>query len=169
VLHTGVGGITEGDVLLAEASKAIILGFRVVADQRSRILAEQKGVEIRNYMVIYHLVEDLEKALKGMLAPEKTEKVTGHATVREVFKISRVGSIAGCIVTDGTIARNNRVRIVRDNVVMEDNRQLDSLRRFKEDVREVRTGLECGLKIVGYDDIKVGDVIESFTSVEIAR
>ena len=169
ILHTAVGGITEGDVLLAEASKAIILGFRVVADQRSRILAEQKGVEIRNYMVIYHLVEDMEKALKGMLAPEKTEKVMGHATVREVFKVSRVGSVAGCIVTDGILARSNRIRIVRDGIVLEDNRQLDSLRRFKEDVRDVRTGLECGLKIGGYDDIKVGDVIEAFTSVEVAR
>ncbi len=169
VLHSGVGGITEGDVLLAEASDAVVLGFRVVPDQRARVLAEQKGVEIRTYRVIYTLLEELEQALRGMLAPETVEQVTGRAEVREVFKISRVGTVAGCYVTDGTIARSAKVRLIRDNVVVEDERQLESLKRFKDDVREVRTGLECGMKIAGYDDVKVGDVIEAYRSVEVAR
>jgi translation initiation factor IF-2 len=169
VLHSGVGGITEGDVLLAEASKAIILGFRVVPDLRARQLAEQVGVEIRTYRVIYQLLEDVQQAVHGLLAPETAEKVSGRAEVRQVFKISRVGAVAGCYVLEGVIPRNAKVRIIRDNVVIEDERVLDSLRRFKDDVREVRTGLECGLKVAGYDDIKEGDVLEFYQKVEVAR
>ncbi|MHC4717603.1 MAG: EF-Tu/IF-2/RF-3 family GTPase [Planctomycetota bacterium] len=167
VLHSGVGGITEADVLLAEASKAIILGFRVVPDTRARVLAEKQGVEIRQYNVIYQLLEDLEQAVKGMLAPEIAEEVTGRMEVRQIFKISRVGTVAGCIVTDGVIARSHLIRIVRDSVVVEDQRQIESLRREKDDVREVRAGLECGLKVSGFDDIKVGDVFEAYQMVEV--
>jgi translation initiation factor IF-2 len=169
VLHSGVGGITEGDVLLAEASKAVILGFRVVPDGRARTLSEQEGVEIRTYRVIYQLLEEVQQAVRGMLAPEMAEKVAGRAEVRQVFKISRVGNIAGCYVLDGIITRQGKVRLIRNNVVVEDERQLESLRRFKDDVREVRAGLECGLKIVGYDDIKTGDIVEAYQSVEVQR
>lgn len=167
ILHSGVGGITEGDVLLAEASDAIVLGFRVTADNRSRLLAEQKGVEIRTYRVIYQLIEDIEQAVRGMLTPETVEKVTGRAEVREVFKISRIGTIAGCYVTDGLINRNAAIRLIRDNIVVVDERKLFSLRRVKDDVREVRAGLECGLRIADFNDIKVGDVIEAYQTVEV--
>jgi len=169
VLHEAVGGITEGDVLLAEASQAIILGFRVVADTRARALAEQKRVDVRTYRVIYRLVEDLQQAVVGMLAPDLTEEITGRAEVRELFKISRVGTIAGCFVTEGEVTRNSKIRIIRDNVVIEDGRELDSLKRFKEDTRDVRAGLECGMKFAGFDDVKVGDVIEAYQVVEVAR
>ncbi len=168
VLHSGVGGITEGDVLLAEASDAIVLGFRVTPDNRSRSLAEQKGVEIRTYRVIYQLIEDIEQAVHGMLTPETVEEVTGQAEVREVFKISRVGTVAGCYVTDGLVNRNAAIRLIRDSVVVVDERRLDSLRRVKDDVREVRAGLECGLRIADFNDIKVGDVIEAYQTVEVA-
>lgn len=169
VLHSGVGGITEGDVLLAEASDAIIQGFQVVPDQRSRALAEQKGVQVRTYRVIYQLLEDVEKALAGMLGVETMEEVAGQAEVRQIFKISRLGTVAGCYVTDGVISRNAKIRLIRDGVVTEDQRELESLRRFKDDVREVRTGLDCGIKIAGFDDIKIGDVIEAYQIVEVAR
>ena len=169
VLHEAVGGITEGDVLLAEASQAIILGFRVVADTRARALADQKRVDVRTYRVIYRLVEDLQQAVVGMLAPDLTEEITGRAEVRELFKISRVGTIAGCFVTEGEVTRNSKIRIIRDNVVIEDGRELDSLKRFKEDTRDVRAGLECGMKFAGFDDVKVGDVIEAYQVVEVAR
>ena len=169
VLHSGVGGVTEGDVLLAEASEAVILGFRVVPDQRARALAEHTNVEIRTHRVIYELLEELEQAVRGMLAPEIVEQVTGRAEVRAVFKISRLGTVAGCYVTEGMISRNTKVRLIRDNVLIEEERRLDSLKRFKDDVREVRSGLECGIKIAGFDDVKVGDVVEAYQSVEVAR
>ncbi len=168
ILHSGVGGITESDVLLAEASEAVILGFRVAADSRTRNMAKQKGVDIRIYRVIYHLIEEIEQALRGMLAPEIVEQITGQAEVREVFKISRTGTIAGCYVNDGLVARNATVRLIRDGIVVTDGRQLASLRRFKDDIREVRAGMECGLRIGDFDDIKVGDVIEAYRSVEVA-
>ena len=168
ILHYGVGGVTEGDVLLAEASDAIILGFRVTADNRARVLAEQKGVEIRTYRVIYQLIEEIEQAVRGMLTPETAEEITGRVEIREVFKISRLGTIAGCYVTDGLINRNATTRLIRDNVVVVDERKLESLRRFKDDVREVRSGMECGLRIADFDDIKVGDVIEAYQMVEVA-
>lgn len=169
VIHSAVGGITESDILLAEASRAIIIGFNVIANAKGRSLAESKGVEIRNYQVIYHIVEDMKKAVEGMLSPDIRQEVLGHAEVRQVFKVSKVGAIAGCYITDGSVIRDAFVRITRNDVIIEDNRKLEQLKRFKDDVKEVRSGMECGMKIVGYDDIKEGDVIECFKNVEVAR
>jgi len=169
ILHVGVGGISTGDVALAEASGAIIIGFNVTADAASRQLAEAKGVDIRLYRVIYDIIEDIRAALSEGLAPEIREETLGTAEVRQVFKISRLGTIAGCFVTDGVVQRNARVRIIRDQVVIEDERTLESLKRFKDDAREVRAGLECGLKVAGYDDIKEGDVLEFYQQIEVAR
>lgn len=169
VIHSAVGGITESDILLANASDAVIIGFNVIANSKGRTLAEAKRVEIRNYQVIYHIVEDMKKAAEGMLAPEIREEVLGHAEVREVFKVSKVGAIAGCYVTDGLVQRDAFIRVTRDGVVVENNRKLDQLKRFKDDAKEVRSNMECGMKVAGYDDIKQGDVIECYKSVEIAR
>ncbi len=169
VIHSAVGGITESDILLANASNAVIIGFNVIANAKGRTLAEAKGVEIRNYQVIYHIVEDMKKAAEGMLAPEVREEVLGHAEVRQVFKVSKVGAIAGCYVTDGTVERDAFIRVTRDGVVVENNRKLDQLKRFKDDAKEVRANMECGMKVAGYDDIKEGDVIECYKSVEIKR
>ncbi|MFK7760480.1 MAG: translation initiation factor IF-2 [Phycisphaerales bacterium] len=169
VIHSAVGGITESDILLANASNAVIIGFNVIANSKGRTLAEAKRVEIRNYQVIYHIVEDMKKAAEGMLAPEIREEVLGHAEVRQVFKVSKVGAIAGCFVTDGIVQRDAYVRVTRDGVVVENNRKLEQLKRFKDDAKEVRANMECGMKIIGYDDIKEGDVIECYKSIEIAR
>lgn len=169
VIHSAVGGITESDILLAEASKAIIIGFNVIANAKGRSLAETKGVEIRNYQVIYHIVEDMRKAVEGMLSPDIRQEVLGHAEVRQVFKVSKVGAIAGCYITDGQVERDAFVRITRNDVIIEDNRKLEQLKRFKDDVKEVRSGMECGMKVIGYDDIKEGDVIECFKNIEVAR
>jgi translation initiation factor IF-2 len=169
VLHAAVGGITESDVLLADASKAIIIGFNVIASGKARSVAEQKGVEIRNYQVIYHITDDLKKAAEGLLAPELRQEVLGHAEVRKVFKISKVGAVAGCYVTDGIVQRDALIRVTRNDVVIENDRKLEQLKRVKDDVREVRAGMECGMKIVGYDDIKEGDILECYKNVEVKR
>jgi translation initiation factor IF-2 len=169
VLHAAVGGITESDVLLADASRAVIIGFNVIASGKARSLAEQKGVEVRNYQVIYHITEDLKKAAEGMLAPELRQEVLGHAEVRQVFKISKVGAIAGCYVTDGIVQRDALIRVTRRDVVVENDRKLEQLKRVKDDVKEVRAGMECGMKIVGYDDIKEGDILECYKNVEVKR
>jgi translation initiation factor IF-2 len=169
ILHAAVGGITAGDVTLAEASSAIIIGFNAVADSGTRQMAEQKGIDIRNYRVIYDVLDDVRRAMEEGLAPEIREESVGHAQVRQVFKISRFGTVAGCYVQDGVASRNAKVRIIRENIVIEDERRLDSLKRFKEDAREVRAGMECGVKVAGYDDIKEGDVIEFYKEVEVAR
>ena len=169
ILHAAAGGITPGDVALAEASNAIIIGFDVVPTSGARQLAEQQGVDIRMYRVIYELIEDIRKVMEEGLAPEVTQEVLGHAEIRQTFKVSRVGTIGGCFVLDGVVGRNHRVRITRDNVVVEDERELESLKRFKDDVREVRAGMECGLKIAGYEDLKEGDVLEFYRHVEKAR
>jgi translation initiation factor IF-2 len=169
ILHAAVGGITTGDVTLAEASAALIIGFNVVPDSSARQLAEDKGVDIRVYRVIYDIVDDVHKALEEGLTPEIREETLGRAEVRQVFKVSRVGTIAGCHVLDGVVNRNARVRVIRNNIVVMDERTLESLKRFKDDVREVRSGMECGLKIAGFDDIKEGDTLEFYKTVEVAR
>ncbi|MFG0328367.1 MAG: translation initiation factor IF-2 [Phycisphaerales bacterium] len=169
VLHAAVGGITESDVILAEASGAIIIGFHVIASSKARELAEQKKVELRTYQVIYELLDDVKMAAEGLLEPELREEVLGHAEVRQVFKVSKVGMIAGCYVTDGVIERNAKIRVTRDDIVIENNRVLEQLKRFKDDAKEVRAGQECGMKIEGYDDIKDGDILECYKTVEVKR
>ncbi len=169
ILHAAVGGISTGDVGLAEASDAIIIGFNVVPAVSARREAEAKGVDIRQYRVIYDLIDDIRRVLEEGLAPEIREQFVGRAEIRQTFKISRTGTIAGCYVTEGRAVRNAFVRIVRDSVVLEDERTLDSLKRFKDDAREVRAGMECGLKIAGYDDIKEGDELEFYERIEVER
>ncbi|MCH8052975.1 MAG: translation initiation factor IF-2 [Planctomycetes bacterium] len=169
LLHMGVGGVIESDVLLAEASGAIIIGFHVVPEHSVRRLADQKGVEIRTYRVIYHLIDDIKKALEGLLAPEEKIEQRGTAEVREIFNVSKIGTIAGCFVRDGSVMRTHKVRVIRDSVVVRDGANIHSLRRFKDDAKEVKTGFECGIKIDGFDDIKPGDIIESYEIVKIAR
>jgi len=163
------GGINEGDVTLASATNAIIVGFNVTSSGKARQMAEAKGIEIRMYEVIYDLIDDVLKAAKGMLAPELKLEVLGHAEVRQVFKISKVGAIAGCYITDGVVERNAQIRVTRDGIVVEKDRRLEQLKRFKDDAKEVRAGQECGMKIVGYDDIKVGDVLECYKTIEVKR
>lgn len=167
-IHVGVGAITEYDVLLASASNAIIIGFNVRPDNNGRDSAARENVEIRTYRIIYNAIEDVEKAMKGMLEPEFKEVVNGHAQVRNVFKVTGVGNIAGCYVTDGKIKRSCTARIVRDGVVIYEG-NISSLKRFKDDVREVATNYECGIGIENFNDIKDGDVIEAFETVEIER
>jgi translation initiation factor IF-2 len=169
IKHCGVGGVNESDVNLAEACGGIIAGFNVTSSSKSRRLAEQKGVEIRYYDVIYDLIDDLTKALEGLLDPEIKLEVLGHAEVRDVFKISKTGMIAGCYVTDGTIERHQQIRVTREGIVVEADRRLDQLKRFKDDAKEVKSGQECGMNIDGYNDIKVGDVIECYKSLEVKR
>lgn len=169
VLESAIGGITESNVLLASASQAIIIGFNVIPSGKARSLAEQKGVEIRPYQVIYDIVDDLKKAAEGMLAPELRQEILGHAEVRQVFKVTKVGAIAGCYITDGTVQRDALIRVTRNNVVIENDRKLEQLKRFKDDAKEVRAGMECGMKIAGYDDIKEGDILECYKNVEVKR
>lgn len=169
VIHAAVGGVTESDILLANASGGLIIGFNVIANAKGRSLAENKGVEIRNYQVIYDIVDDLKKAAEGLLAPELRQEVLGHAEVRKVFRVSKVGMIAGCYVTDGVVQRDALIRVTRDGVIVEDNRKLEQLKRVKDDAKEVRANTECGMKIAGYDDIKEGDVLECYKQIEVAR
>lgn len=168
VVHAGVGGITETDVNLAIASNAVIIGFNVRADQMARKHAETNAVDIRYYNVIYDAVDEVRAALSGMLTPEKREEVIGLVEIREVFSVSRIGNIAGCMVLEGAVRRDSSVRLLRDNVVMWTG-QIDSLRRFKDDVREVKAGFDCGITLKNYNDIKVGDQFEVFEIKEIAR
>ena len=167
VKHCAVGGINESDMLLAETTGAIVIGFNVTTNAKARALAESKKIDVRLYDVIYHISEDIEKALKGMLEPTERIDVLGHAEVRQVFRISKVGAIAGCYVTDGTVERNAQIRVTRGGIVIEKDRRLEQLKRFKDDAKEVRSGNECGMKIVGYDDIQVGDVLECYKSVVV--
>jgi translation initiation factor IF-2 len=168
IVHAGVGAITESDVNLALASKAVIIGFNTRADATARKLAESSGVDIRYYNIIYEAVEEVKAALSGMLAPEKKENVLGLVEVRQVFRISKVGTVAGCYVTEGLVRRNAKVRLLRDNVVIHDG-ELDSLKRFKDDVREVKAGFECGLSLRNYNDVNVGDQLEVYEIQEVAR
>jgi translation initiation factor IF-2 len=169
ILHAATGSITEGDVVLAEASNAIIIGFNVVSEEHAAKIAEEKGVEIRLYNVIYRITEDLQKSMLGLLAPQEHEKSLGRAVVRETFKISRLGTIAGCYVTSGVVTKNAKARLIRDNIVLKDNLSLESLKHFKNDAREVKSGLECGIKIAGFDDIKLNDVFDFYEIVKVAR
>jgi len=169
ILHAAPGGITEGDVVLAEASNAIIIGFNVVSEEHVAKIAEAKGVEIRLYNVIYRITEDLQKSMEGLLEPEETERSLGRAVVRAVFKISRVGTVAGCYVSSGMVDKNAKVRLIRDNIVIRDSLNIETLKHFKDDVREVKAGLECGIKIAGFDDIKVDDVFDFYDIVKVAR
>ena len=168
VIHQGVGGINERDVTLAQASSAIVVGFHVRPDRNAREVAEEAGVEIRLYDIIYEAVEDIKQGLEGLLKPEIKEEITGTLEVRDTFRIPKVGAIAGCMVVDGEINRNSKVRLIRDGVVVFESR-VGSLRRFKDDVKEVRSGFECGVGIENYNDAKVGDVIEVYQREEIAR
>ncbi|HEY9962594.1 TPA: translation initiation factor IF-2 [Neisseria meningitidis] len=168
VLHSGVGGITESDVNLAIASGAFIIGFNVRADASSRKLAENENVEIRYYNIIYDAIDDVKAAMSGMLSPEEKEQVTGTVEIRQVISVSKVGNIAGCMVTDGVVKRDSHVRLIRNNVVIHTG-ELASLKRYKDDVKEVRMGFECGLMIKGYNEIMEGDQLECFDIVEVAR
>lgn len=168
VLHSGVGGVSESDVNLAIASGAVIIGFNVRADATARKLAEHEGIEIRYYNIIYDAIDDVKAALSGMLAPEQKENVIGTVEIRQVITVSKVGNIAGCMVTDGLIKRDSHVRLIRNNVVVHTG-ELASLKRFKDDVKEVRQGFECGLMLKNYNDIMEGDQLEAFEVVEVAR
>jgi translation initiation factor IF-2 len=169
VIDRGVGAITETNVMLAAASNAIIIGFNVRPQGKATEVADREGVEIRYYSVIYQAIEEIEAALKGMLKPEFEESQLGTAEIREIFRSSRIGNIAGCMVTSGVIRRNAKVRLLRDGAVVADNLDLSSLRREKDDVTEVREGFECGLVLRNYQDIKIGDVVEAFEMKEIPR
>ena len=168
VVHAAVGGITESDVNLAVASKAVIIGFNARADAQARKLAESNGVDIRYYNIIYDAIDEIRSALSGMLAPEKRETVIGQVEIRQVILVSKVGAIAGCLVTDGVVKRASSVRLLRNNIVVWSG-EIDSLKRFKDDAKEVRAGLECGLSLKNYNDIQVGDTLEVFEVQEIAR
>ena len=168
IVHAAVGGITETDVNLAVASKAVIFGFNSRADAAARKLAENNGVDIRYHNIIYDAVDEVKLALSGMLTPDKKEEITGLVEIRQVFLVSKVGAIAGCLVVDGIVKRTSSVRLLRDNVVVWTG-ELDSLKRFKDDAKEVRAGVECGLSLKGYNDIKEGDQLEAFEVTEVAR
>ena len=168
IVHAAVGGITESDINLALASKAVIIGFNVRADAQARKLAEGAGVQIRYYDIIYDAVDEVKAALSGLLTPEQKENRLGLIEVREVFRISKVGTVAGCMVVEGLVRRGSKIRVLRDNVVVHDG-ELDSLKRFKDDVREVKAGFECGLSVRGYNDIQKGDQLESYEIVEVTR
>lgn len=168
IIHTGVGAISESDVNLAAASKAVLIGFSVRADSGARKLIDTLGVDVRYYNIIYEAVDEIKAALGGMLAPEQKEQMIGTVEVREVFRISKIGAIAGCYVQDGMIKRNSKVRVLRNNVIVHTG-ELDSLKRFKDDVKEVKNNFECGLSLKGYNDIEVGDILEVYEMVEVAR
>ncbi|EJL86822.1 translation initiation factor IF-2 [Polaromonas sp. CF318] len=168
LVYSGVGGISESDVNLAIASKAVLIGFNTRADAQARKQAENNGIDIRYYNIIYDAVDELKAAMSGMLTPDKKEEVIGNAEIRQVFKVSKIGSIAGCMVTAGVVRRTARLRLLRDNVVIFTG-ELDSLKRFKDDVREVKEGFECGLNIKNYNDIQEGDILEFFEIKEVAR
>jgi translation initiation factor IF-2 len=167
IVHGGVGGISETDVNLATASNAIIIGFNVRPGLKAMQLAEQEGVDIRAYSVIYDAITDVQKAMEGLLKPTLKEVITGRAEIRATFSIPKVGTIAGSYVVDGKMARGGRIRLIRDDVVVHDGR-ISSLKRFKEDVKDVQQGYECGIGIDNFNDVKEGDVIESYEYEEVS-
>ena len=168
VVAGGVGGITETDISLAITSNAVIFGFNTRADAKARGLSENEGVELRYYNVIYDLIDDVKAALSGMLSPELREEIVGIAEVRDVFRSPKFGLIAGCMVTEGTVYRSKPIRVLRDNIVIYEG-ELESLRRFKDDANEVRSGTECGIGVKNYTDVKEGDLIEVYDVNEVAR
>lgn len=167
-IHGGVGAINESDVMLANASNAIIVGFNVRPDSGAQAAAAQQEVDIRLYSIIYQAIDEIEAAMKGMLDPEFKESIIGHAEIRQTFKVSGVGTIAGAYVTDGKITRNSEIRLVRDGIVVYQGK-IGSLKRFKDDAKEVAEGFECGLSIENYNDIKEGDTVECFVMEEVER
>jgi translation initiation factor IF-2 len=168
VVISGVGAITESDANYAITANAVIFGFNVRADAAARKLIEGEGLDLRYYKVIYDLVDDVKAALSGMLSPEVREEIVGIAEVKDVFQSKKFGGIAGCIVTEGTVFKDKRIRVLRDNVVIYEG-ELESLRRFKDEVSEVRNGTECGIGVRNYNDVRVGDLIEVFDTKEVAR
>ena len=168
VVADGVGAITESDVNLAFASEAIILAFNVRAEASARKLLEEEGIEIRYYSVIYELIEDVKAAVSGLLAPEVRETIIGIAEVKDVFRSSKLGAIAGCIVSEGQVKKSNPIRVLRESVVIYEG-ELESLRRFKDDVQTVQSGTECGIGVKNYNDVKAGDQIEVYERIEVAR
>jgi translation initiation factor IF-2 len=168
IIAKAVGQISDSDVLLASASDAIIVGFQVRPSASARKLAEQEQIDIRLYSIIYDAINELKAAMEGMLAPTYEEKIVANVEIREVFKISKVGTIAGCMVLDGKITRNSKIRIIRDGVVIFTG-ELASLKRFKDDVKEVNQGYECGLNIQNYNNIEIGDIVEAYENVEVKR
>jgi len=168
IIHGAVGGITANDVSLAEVTESVIFGFNVRPDAQARKAAESAGIEIRPYQIIYEILNDIEALLVGRLAPDEVEAVLGAAEVRELFKVPRAGTIAGSYITEGQMVRGAKVRLLRSGVVIHTG-EIDSLRRFKDDVREVNQGFECGIGIAGYNDIKEGDVVEAYEVKEVAR
>jgi len=168
VVSSGIGGITESDVNLAATSKAIIIGFNVRADATARRMLQEQGLDVRYYSIIYEALDDVKQALSGMLAPETKEQIVGLAEVREVFRSSKMGAVAGCLVVDGYVKRNNPIRVLRDNIVIFQG-ALESLKRFKDEASEVRAGTECGIAVKDYNDVKVGDQIECFERVTVTR
>ena len=168
IIHKSVGQISESDVMLATASDAIIIGFQVRPSLNARKLAEKEQIDIRLYSVIYNAIEELELAMEGMLSPDIEEKVVANIEVRETFKISKIGTIAGCYVLDGKMTRNTKIRLIRDGIVIYSG-ELSSLKRFKDDVKEVVSGYECGLSISNFNDIKVGDIIEGYEEIEVKK
>jgi len=174
VIHKAVGQIIESDVLLASASDAIVIGFQVRPSLGARKLAEREGVQIKTYSIIYEAIEEIKMAIEGMLEPTKEEKIVAQVEIKETYKISRIGTIAGCQVQEGTISRNSKIRIIRDGIVIFPVKEgatgeISSLKRFKDDVKEVKNGMECGITIKNYNDIKPGDMIEAYEIVEVKQ
>jgi translation initiation factor IF-2 len=168
VLHRAVGAISESDVLLATASDAIIIGFQVRPSAQAKLLAEKESIDIRHYSVIYQAIDEVKAAMEGMLEPTIEEKITGNLEVLEIFKIPKVGTIAGCMVKDGKVYKNSKVRVIREGIVVYSG-TLDSLKRFKDDVKEVVHGQDCGMNIKNYNDVMAGDIIEAYEEIEIKR
>jgi translation initiation factor IF-2 len=168
IIHKGVGQITESDVLLASASDAIIIGFQVRPSSGAKRIADTEQIDIRHYSVIYQAIDEIKSAIEGMLSPEVKETIIGNVEIREVFKITKVGTVAGCMVTEGKVNRSSKLRVIRDGVVVHQG-TLESLKRFKDDVKDVVRGFECGLQIRNYQDIQVGDNLEIFEETTIAR
>jgi translation initiation factor IF-2 len=168
VIHSGVGNVSESDILLADASKAIIMSFNAASEERASTLANERSVQIKKYNIIYELLDDVKLLMEGKLEPEKVTEVIGTCEVKATFKISRIGTIAGCSVTNGRVERSSQVRVIRDRKEVFSGR-IASLKRFKDDVKEVQKGYECGIRMEGFDDVRAGDVIEAFVVKQVAR